>query len=51
MSNSIVFSLAHLTQRGVIVFGAGLNVRHWIDTARKAGYLVLICDGHARLYR
>ncbi|HEY4489893.1 MAG TPA: hypothetical protein VJC12_01395 [Candidatus Paceibacterota bacterium] len=40
-----------LKQVGLIMFGGGLNARHWIDEAKKAGYYVLICDGRAELYR
>lgn len=39
-------------QVGVIVFGGGLNPRHWIEEARKEGYYVLISNGYyVELYR
>lgn len=38
-------------QIGVIVFGGGLNARHWIEEAKKDGYYVLICNGYAELYK
>jgi hypothetical protein len=39
-------------QVGVIVFGGGLNARHWIEEAKKEdGYNVLICNGYAELYK
>lgn len=37
---------------GCVVFGGPIvDPRPWIDQARKDGYLVLICDGYAELYR
>ena len=41
--------LSHLKLRGLIRFGAGLNVRYWIAEARTQGYKVLV-DGSALLY-
>ena len=38
-------------QVGAIVFGHGLNARHWIEAYRALGYKVLICAGYAELYR
>lgn len=40
-----------LTQRGVIVFGNGLNARYAMDAAKAEGYVVLIFGAYAELYR
>ena len=36
---------------GVIMFGGGIKARYWIEEHKKNGYLVLISDNHAELYK
>jgi len=37
-------------QRGVIVFGSGLNSSHWMNAASDAGYYVKPFSTYAELY-
>jgi len=37
-------------QIGVIVYGGGLNIRHFADEFKKRGYVVVYADGHARIH-
>jgi len=38
-------------QAGVIVYGRGLNARHWIDQAKRAGYKVILRNGFCELWK
>jgi hypothetical protein len=40
-----------MKQVGVITYGNGINVRSFAQSAEKKGYLVLFCDGFAKLYK
>lgn len=51
MKLHVLLEKGAVLQVGVIVFGKTLNPRYWIEEAKKKGYMVLISDGHARLYK
>ena len=37
-------------QIGVIVYGGGINVRHFADEAKRAGHIVVYDFGFARIH-
>jgi len=37
-------------QVGVIVYGGGINVRHWADETRKQGFVAVFGFGFARIH-
>ena len=37
-------------QIGVIVYGGGINVRHWANEARKQGFVVVYDFGFVRIH-
>ena len=37
-------------QIGVIVYGAGLNPRPWLDEAKANGYQICLCNNHAEIW-
>ena len=40
-----------MKQYGFIKFSDGMNQRQWINDAKQQGYRVLICFGHAELWK
>lgn len=40
-----------MKQQGVIVFGPDIVARVWVDQAKAEGYVVMIRDGFAELYK
>lgn len=40
-----------MKQRGVLVFGGGMNNRRWIEDAKAQGYAVLLCGHYAELWK
>lgn len=43
-------AMKHGKQISVIVYGGGINVRHWADEARKQGFVVVFDFGFARIH-
>lgn len=37
-------------QVGAIMYGGGLNVRHWVNAAIEQGYVVVWRAGYAAIY-
>jgi hypothetical protein len=40
-----------MKQYGFIMPGNGINLRYWIDEAKKQGYAVLILASHVELWK
>lgn len=36
---------------GVIRFGGGINVRHWVEEAKKKGFVILLQDNHCLFFK
>lgn len=36
---------------GIIFYGPDLNARHWIEEAKRDGYIVVLHPNRAELYR
>lgn len=43
-------TLKYGKQIGVIVHGNGINMRAWGEAEKAKGYVVVYCDGYARIH-